>query len=1187
MKHRNWKKNGIISSVIAIILILLIIIIPRLINLNRYNHLIVAQVERAAGGGEVALGRISWGISGGIWLNINGFSIRGASSFPGDLELSRIYAHVSIPPLLKKKIVLDKLLLDVASVNVRLGPDGAIVPGEPLSEEQQPLKSEEKESGKESMGPSGVPTAVDSEQSESRLPFEIEVEQVSIHVARFELDDSLTIPGKRQVHVYRDMEMNLDNILSGKDVSFGLSMQRGGAEDLDEFQVQGTFSGLTDSLKLENPGLRLMANVAGLKLDAVKPYIKNNDLEKQLSGSVSMELEYEGDLKENHLVTGRIDFGKAAYSNPALFETPLPGIETSLTFRIKLDPSEAAMEKLEVNFGNLLLDARALIRNWAKDPVIQNAELSFNIPLAEVSPLVPWELLGERADVVRKICEKGGHINLDRALLPDIQLARLSDDPTALIKNAKVTADYQGITLPLVSMLPDIEAETGRLILEDGALSLEETRTRIGPLSLPLVSARATDITDSPKVVLTASGPVQVAATSDDKIETFLKQYGLKSVTGLAEIDMRAVYDHREPGNWTADGLLALKGLRAEAHPSAVVLDGLQGDVTFSRKKSMNLTFRDISASINQAPVRLSGEVTDIGTTDMLFDVDVYGRQLDLAQLGEFLPVLKENGLRGTLTIDLDAHVPYDAPAESRVNGTVSAREVEFQLAAYDLTVENGVADLTLNGNGADIEKISLRANGQTVALSGNIVDIGTPEMLISAKVYGEQLDITRLTGSVPALADLDIGGILDVDLDAYVPYATPEKSRLNGSVSTRDARVRLAASNLIIENGSADLTLDGNAIDIEKLTVHVNDQEIALSGRVSDPVNPKAKLLISSPDLNLDRLLVRDSADEFPLDTPPDKNEQQGEGLSAGQKSGNTEMPPMARNLTADLQIESGMVKYSGTQFENLIVMLLYQDGVVDSYDINFNMDEGAVAAKGFADLRNLNRIPFAIKPDISDLRLEKIVPVLGMDELPLDGPLSLEGQLEGNIGATEEVIAGLEGGLNAEVGPGTLYNVGRIGNLLAKIFSIKSIKGIFSGRTIDNLASEGLPFQSLTARTTFDNGTLNLESLDFKSDTLDAVSQGTIDFVNREMMVSADLIPFSVVDKTLGFIPVAGDTAQSLTQIHLEIEGSLSNPEIKSTQMNRLIEDMVKEPVDIIKGVGKGLKKLIPKSDETESAE
>ena len=66
----------------------------------------VSQVEKAVGG-KASLGRISWGISNGIWVEANEFSVIGASTFSGDLELSRIYAEVSITPLLGKKVVVD------------------------------------------------------------------------------------------------------------------------------------------------------------------------------------------------------------------------------------------------------------------------------------------------------------------------------------------------------------------------------------------------------------------------------------------------------------------------------------------------------------------------------------------------------------------------------------------------------------------------------------------------------------------------------------------------------------------------------------------------------------------------------------------------------------------------------------------------------------------------------------------------------------------------------------------------------------------------------------------------------------------------------------------------------------------------------------------------------------------------
>ncbi len=146
MKDRRWKKFGIIFGILAIVLILVVIIFPKLIDLNRYNGLIVSEVEKAVGG-EVKLGRISWGISHGIWLEIDGFSILDASAFPGDVKLSRIYTHVSIPPLLKKKFVMNKLLLESSEVKMRLEPGKAHDPEDQGSANKLTSVPKEKETG--------------------------------------------------------------------------------------------------------------------------------------------------------------------------------------------------------------------------------------------------------------------------------------------------------------------------------------------------------------------------------------------------------------------------------------------------------------------------------------------------------------------------------------------------------------------------------------------------------------------------------------------------------------------------------------------------------------------------------------------------------------------------------------------------------------------------------------------------------------------------------------------------------------------------------------------------------------------------------------------------------------------------------------------------------------------------------
>ncbi len=479
------------------------------------------------------------------------------------------------------------------------------------------------------------------------------------------------------------------------------------------------------------------------QMDAIRPYLKNSLLEKQVAGSVSLEIHYEGDLIKNHHSEGVIDLSQINYTDPSLFEAALHGQKTTLVYQVKLDPYDLTVEKLGLKLGNLSLDARADVHSWDKDPVIKSAEFSSDLPLVDLIPVIPWKLLGTNAGVIREICEGGGSITLSKVVLPEIHLFKLPKDPARLLQKVKLTASLNDITVPLRLSLPKIEGITGRVNLENDVLSADNMQAKLGPLSLPTINIRATNIADQPKVALRVKGSMQVVATSDAKVEKILKKHGLKSLTGLAEIDMSADYDQRKPKNWAANGLLVLKGVRAEAHPASVVMDNLQGEIKFNRKKTMNITAKDITARINQAPVRLSGKLFGIGTPKMLVSAKAYAKQLDLAHLAELLPVLRDLKLGGILDLDLDVNVPYSTPAKSRLNGTVTARNAGFQLAGSDLTVEKGNAEIKLNGNTANIKTMTMQVNDQQVALSGHISNPVRPKAQLF--IRSSDLNLDRL----------------------------------------------------------------------------------------------------------------------------------------------------------------------------------------------------------------------------------------------------------------------------------------------------------------------------------------------------------------------------------------------------------------------------------------------------------
>jgi len=256
----------------------------------------------------------------------------------------------------------------------------------------------------------------------------------------------------------------------------------------------------------------------------------------------------------------------------------------------------------------------------------------------------------------------------------------------------------------------------------------------------------------------------------------------------------------------------------------------------------------------------------------------------------------------------------------------------------------------------------------------------------------------------------------------------------------------------------------------------------------------------------------------------------------------------------------------------------LFYERGVIKNYDINFDADDGNITTKGSADLRNLDHISFAVDPDINALPLEKIAPLIGVDKLPLHGPMSLKGRLRGHTGSSKELLASLDGDLNAEIGPGVLNKIGKVGALFTKILSITNIRGIFSGKMVEKFTSEGIPFQSIKIQTSFAKGTLNLNNLDFNSEAMNVNSQGTIDLVNQDLNIEAILVPFATVNKALNFIPIVGKRAGGLTEIHINIKGPLEDPKIQAARIKGLtggVKDVVKKPIEILKGSGKNLEK------------
>jgi uncharacterized protein YhdP len=442
--------------------------------------------------------------------------------------------------------------------------------------------------------------------------------------------------------------------------------------------------------------------------------------------------------------------------------------------------------------------------------------------------------------------------------------------------------------------------------------------------------------------------------------------------------------------------------------------------------------------------------------------------------------------------------------------------------------------------------------------------------LVVAGKARAEQLDLEKLGGLLPQLKDLGLGGKLDMDVNVHYPKAKPETSRLKGKMKTIGLRVQLPSQNITITDGDADIELAGNIVNLNGMTMRANEQRLIVWGQLTNFQKPNVRLEVKSPNLNVDRLLPSTQKARSTSRAPAKKEGGSKAGVPSDKKAGKPKLPPFLRKITAQLQAEATRGRYRGQKFQDLRLKAAYQCGVLKSHQFQIYIAGGRIQTTGDADLRNLERISFTIAPAISAVRLESIAPLLGFDKVSAHGPLSMTGNLTGSTGHTQELLGSLRGKVAGEMGPGRFYKLDSAGEALFKILTLINLKSLLSGRMADDLAGKGIPYDSLKVGLSFINGNMSVNKLALLTPALKTDGQGTVDLVRRQLNMTAHLKTLGAANGLLSLVPVVGKTAEQLSDVYLDIAGSLEKPEIRvrpAKGAGKTVEGEADEPV---KGIG-----------------
>ena len=1309
MKFLRWKKVGIVLGALAVLIAAAMIIVPKLLDLNRYNSLITKQVEKALGG-KVRLGHISWGIAKDLYIEADGFSISNASTFPLDLEISRIYAEVSPIPLLSKKVVIKELLLEGAVVKIRLEPKRS-VPIEPVIRDK----------------PATVPV-----KEPAPLPVQILIEKLKIKEGQAGIEDSLTVPEQKFARIFKDIEIQATHLIPGEEILFQISLRDDSKPGLGILTAQGRFSGLTDTLTIKNPKLKLNATLAAVSVDAIKPYIKNSELGERLGGNISLTVNYDGDFGEQFRAEGVFNLNDFAYIDPSYPDRTLPEAETKLTYKIALSSEALSIEKLTLASGNLSVSAQARMDNWRTKPVIRNAALTADLPLKEIELILPWKQIGKNADQIRGLLKHGGRITIENATLPDIDFANLPDNPRKLLPEAKMTARFSGISGQLISEYPKVENVEGILHLENEVIRIEGLTGKVGPANLPRIQATITDILKNPKIEATLEGPLTVTEATDEKTKKLLTDFGINKMDGTAELDLTLKLAAAHPERFDLQGKIAFRnfnfgsnfnpasfiGLNADAvltpgvldistlsthvvipadktskggsfklefngkvnnwrtHPtlsilsaktSPILLASLSpavpwdklgvpaekiketlaagGSISIERivvskidlkqppqkpaslLAGMNgvIRFKDVAVKASPLIPRLEGITGRISLHKGILDVNnvklrmgpatlpnltmritditdkpkVAAKLQGIIQLGKvdqtnFKKLLERYGLRnlsGKADISLSAKYDQAKPKQWEADGLLVMKGIHAETHPTGIKMANLQGTVSFSRKNTmviTIKELATKVNDAPIKLEGKITTGGKSKLLIDGKALANRIDLTHFVALAPGLKDMDLEGLLDMDVDVHYTSANPAETHLKGKLKASGLGIRLAKQDITFREGNSDIEFIGNGIKVNKLAFQMNDQSVSVEGQMTDPKQPKIRLHVKTDNLDLDQLMPAPSKKEKGLPEDASGPQQQSvskrkEAPSEKQKTDKKELSPLVRNLTTQLQVEAEKCRFRGQVFQNFKLQADYQHGVLSKYTLDAEYGGGRISTNGSADLRNLEKMTFSMDPAIRNVPIASIGNLIEGFEPSIIGPLSVTGNLKGRSGSASDMLASLHGNLKAESGPGRLTSVGDIGRLLSTILSFVNIQGAIPSMLNNDFSSKGIAYQHMEANVSFDSGNVRVNAYRLRSSGLNVDARGTINLVNQRLNLKVDIEPLGRVNKVLSLVPIAGKTAESFTKIYADVQGPLEEPRIRirpAETVTKGIEKGAETSGSIVErsveSVGKGLKKI-----------
>lgn len=215
--------------------------------------------------------------------------------------------------------------------------------------------------------------------------------------------------------------------------------------------------------------------------------------------------------------------------------------------------------------------------------------------------------------------------------------------------------------------------------------------------------------------------------------------------------------------------------------------------------------------------------------------------------------------------------------------------------------------------------------------------------------------------------------------------------------------------------------------------------------------------------------------------------------------------------------------------------------------------IDQTVLVTKGHVKTKGVKEWLFSTNIQAKDQSLETLLKGLGIEDLALQGRLTLDALLFMKGKEPADLLPSLTGVANVLIQEGT----SREPPVIIKILEFFSLQKIFKQKPLD-ISKKGFYFERVGGHATIRDGVLETENFTMKSPVFNAVGSGKIDLPSGTIDFDLGAQPLQTVGTLVSKIPILGyiltGKKKSLLTYYFKVKGPLSAPEVTSVPFKSL---------------------------------